>query len=1135
MPLDQDILSPSNTAGKTDTAIPTIAGSSVLPASRHSSFSPSPAPPVLAASVDKVPGEMSESSIPTTAIPNGSPSTVSPTATDADDTPVSDPAPDPSKKMQNTSPTPSSSLGPSNDSNTTTLTSEPAVEASTEKSTEVSTPSTPSSSATKKLKLKSPRGIVALSPSKIPKKKRVGAPSNFDGPREEYLQEKLKIYKKLPKRSKARSELFRETFVEFIEKFPTDKYPVPGHKPQPPLPEKTEADILAMTANERKAWKRKVKLRSRGEDEYLRDSLTNYFQWHGGDVRGAGKVSVGKFLSSVKSKEKAPKKPSLAQALIKHPQHRLSVIEKSEETSSANRLVARNKAAQGLLKDMPEEDKVALSSEVNESHRKRVEEWKASLKGDEDEKLRYQSSIGRIVQPLLDELHVRTGLNFALLAGLDADGKGHFDSAMYSSQPEGTTKLVNFSPEKLEDFMGFFYLWLNHLAQSQESKDSNASEPGPSSEPARSGKSEKGKSRKGKKARGKAVTDESEDIETDDDDELSTDSDSQDHEGPTEDEEDLGDEDEDGEAVGAGIGGELESSSRSGLSSYEVERANNIARNKMMLKELGLDKPFIESKKAQRPVKKRNPKTTTQPKELRRSTRKKTEVTTYADTELHGAEDSNSNGGEVNSKAGLGDKAQILIDARTKFMSTTMEIPEFVELVNKTLPKDSEEHADWIRHVSLLSEWLVMGEGDCPEIPNINSAIYGDSGEPAEETPTLNPLPPRSPPLDCTSSLVSVSSSLENPVPSTGPTTALHSTLETSTSLPLDTNLNESPNSETTNNSTSAAVTTDTYVDDTNDTNLNESPSSETTNNSTSAAVTTDTDVDDIGMASAETPECSAPTTEQVEAVTTTTTMGLASPAEVKNAANEEDPTPQALDESPCARSVSVVEAYAGLAIGKMRKYAPAGASSSFITDMITYLRADLGPEYPRRPGEWDSVVYLWADVQETYAKLEYKAGRLPTSSRPDSLTWWMRQGRMRGNGTPPPSCKLEEIRSQFWNWWSDINPSSRERHDGYVLPKLEEDLDELHGKAPGKDGIVLTLVLLRWWFDLCGETDERGMCMEALKSVECTLQRLLKDLCNPSPSDSTEDEETISTDVRGTKRRKPSKDSTQSKKPRRK
>ncbi|KAK7017109.1 hypothetical protein VNI00_018678 [Paramarasmius palmivorus] len=975
-----------------------------------------------------------------------------------------------------------------------------------------------------------PKSAQTSSPGKKGKKKRVGPPGNFDGPREEFLQEKLKVYKKIPKCSKARTIFFRETYVEFIEKFPPEKYPIPGYKQPPPLPEKTEADILAMTADERKTWKRKVRLRSRNEDDRLRDMMTSWFQWHGGDVRGTGKVSVGKFLASVKTKEKAPKKPSLAQALIKHPQHRLNVIEKSEETDSTNRLVSRNKAAQDVLKEMPEEEKTALAQELNAKHQKRMAEWKASQQaGDEDEKLQYQRSIGRIVQPLLDELQVRTGLNFALLAGVDADGKGHFDSAIYSSQPEGTKKLLEFCPEKLEDFMGFYYLWLHHLAQSQATETTVESQLDSVRGPSTDGrKVQKGKSQKGKKARGRreAVTDES---ETESNDETpsedSTSSGPEDdlpkdgkdmqgmvEDGECEDEDGDGDEDEDEE----GEESVKPSSSTKGLklSQYEQERAENIARNKMLLKNLGLDKPFIESKQKRGKKAQKTAKRAVQPERLRRSTRKRTEVATYAETAPQTEDLPDTN---PNPDSEVPDKAQTLLDARTRFMNTGMETREFVELIEKTLPRDSVEFQEWVQHTSVLGEWLVTGDGDCPMEPSTSSAIYQNLRS-NKVSPTLSPIhgtqtSPTNPsaddgnaPEDCRPS---------EPALASVPVTVTVTTQATDVDMTQDL---QRPVA-----SAEALISTP------------ETPSSIQTAVSSCKPIG-DTANDTADMLS--TPLAGGADSTAMDMMPALNSPMPSTHMGAKDLNTGEAGSP-AVDElgvtrHVSARSSTVVEAYERVTIRKMRKYAPAGASSSLITDMITYLRTDLGPEYPARPEEWDSVVYLWADLQETYAKLDYKAGRLPTATRPDALTWWMRQGRLRGNGSPPPSCVLEKIRLEFWVWWSDINPESRGRCDGYVLPDLEDDFEDMHKRSPGKDGIVLVLVLLRWWFDLSGEKDEHGMCMEALKSVGCTMEKLLKDLCSSAVSDSDEDEESGAEQVSQAKRRKPGKGRrTQVKKPR--
>ncbi|EEB98999.1 hypothetical protein MPER_01392, partial [Moniliophthora perniciosa FA553] len=107
----------------------------------------------------------------------------------------------------------------------------------------------------------------------------------------------------------------------------------------------------------------------------------------------------------------------------------------------------------------------------------------------------FRKSLGRIVQPLLDELREVTGLNTALLVGEDIDGQGDWDGAIYSSQSEGAPKLADFDPDDLDGkFVNFFYRWLQHLRSlepTDASKPSLDVDAGPSSPSAKEGSSGK--------------------------------------------------------------------------------------------------------------------------------------------------------------------------------------------------------------------------------------------------------------------------------------------------------------------------------------------------------------------------------------------------------------------------------------------------------------------------------------------------------------------------------------------------------------------------------------------------------------------------------------------------------------------
>ncbi|KAL0563781.1 hypothetical protein V5O48_018283 [Marasmius crinis-equi] len=65
-------------------------------------------------------------------------------------------------------------------------------------------------------------------------------------------------------------------------------------------------------------------------------------------------------------------------------------------------------------------------------------------------------------------------------------------------------------------------------------------------------------------------------------------------------------------------------------------------------------------------------------------------------------------------------------------------------------------------------------------------------------------------------------------------------------------------------------------------------------------------------------------------------------------------------------------------------------------------------------------------------------------------------------------------------------------RIDKKVVLDGEGDWEDC--EMPGKDGMVLLLVALRWWYDLAGNEDKEGGWVKAAKAVYYTLDRMLSE-----------------------------------------
>ncbi|KAL0562416.1 hypothetical protein V5O48_019671, partial [Marasmius crinis-equi] len=113
----------------------------------------------------------------------------------------------------------------------------------------------------------------------------------------------------------------------------------------------------------------------------------------------------------------------------------------------------------------------------------------------------------------------------------------------------------------------------------------------------------------------------------------------------------------------------------------------------------------------------------------------------------------------------------------------------------------------------------------------------------------------------------------------------------------------------------------------------------------------------------------------------------------------------------------------------------------------------------------------------------------------------WFRDGReKRPKGEAiPPGVKLQEIRTSWWKWMDENTPAWRPRAAGKVVPGGEGDWEEL--EIPGKCGISMFVVALKWWHDVGGVEDENGDWEQAAKtlywSLDCMLMQRHK---NPPP-----------------------------------
>ncbi|KAK7038937.1 hypothetical protein VNI00_010328 [Paramarasmius palmivorus] len=212
------------------------------------------------------------------------------------------------------------------------------------------------------------------------------------------------------------------------------------------------------------------------------------------------------------------------------------------------------------------------------------------------------------------------------------------------------------------------------------------------------------------------------------------------------------------------------------------------------------------------------------------------------------------------------------------------------------------------------------------------------------------------------------------------------------------------------------------------------------------------------------------------------------------------------------SRSQDVVAAYSNIVVPRGYTYKPGEHESKTIRWFVEYL-VGTPSKYtgPPRPELWTNVVYRWADLQECWEKVPgFKDKKAPKEKRPVCIETWNKTGRTRSlQSLPPEGTKLEVLRVQWWQWWTSVHPNTASRQDGFVLPDTSLAVDEMHMR--GEHGIVLFLVLLRWWHDLGGYNDPCGMWEEATKSVYVVMDLMV----NRIIQDTKDRSETVTTGVK--------------------
>ncbi|KAJ3730309.1 hypothetical protein C8R42DRAFT_556331, partial [Lentinula raphanica] len=119
----------------------------------------------------------------------------------------------------------------------------------------------------------------------------------------------------------------------------------------------------------------------------------------------------------------------------------------------------------------------------------------------------------------------------------------------------------------------------------------------------------------------------------------------------------------------------------------------------------------------------------------------------------------------------------------------------------------------------------------------------------------------------------------------------------------------------------------------------------------------------------------------------------------------------------------------------------------------------------------------------------------LPTAGRPAVISWWFRNRKpvLR----PPPADifgAVDGFASEWWSWWSRINPTWRQRdtNTGKLLSPNSDDQGEWKEfLLPGQCGMLSVLMTLFWWHQHLSEPSSDWIA--ALQDVTWVFEELVQ------------------------------------------
>ncbi|KAK7015515.1 hypothetical protein VNI00_019113 [Paramarasmius palmivorus] len=988
----------------------------------------------------------------------------------------------------------------------------PSVDETPENSaTSIATTPAPSADAEDKLQKND-----AANQSKIPKS--VGRASHFQGDILNYLEDGLARYMAFPARSKEREDFWRTFFPELLALFPLEHLSISlPESPRPPA--LSAAELNALNAKQRKAYNRALKRSQRSLEERFKDKVKNWFAWRsGGNRRKGSSKGINSVLEAIKGAVQPPKKRKLNHFILTHPKYTAQVVADSKETKPTNRLACRLSAARAIAEKLKLEDVAAydaLVAERDSEHESAMVQFRqlstpaqkeASDKevgeeedvGREEEIQRCQQGFGGVMQELLDRLREATGLSMVLLAGQCVDGKDKFNTITIQSHAKDDRGLDQFDYPKFKDFGKSFHKWLRecyfrknggltlesrHLINQEvdldlveqgntltnpraiTSANPRTVPPQPSTAPKKS------------RTPGDQSGKERESSEDDDDDQPAVvGGDDDDYQGQhTKDQGDVASEpipkqltvteierimestpsDEQlKEVMDHGVGVEDEKgillareSAEFGRLSFDAKRQMNIRWNNWLLKaKFGGVDPW----------------------------------------EMLGLKKKTGKSGENSQKRKTDDRA--VLPTRRSSRRTTPR--NYVE----RSPSDIEEDDELNVGISAAPSPHVSTLSNAEEDVNINSKA------PSPPPPALPTTDDHIPPADSLqpspSSYVAAATSIQSP----------NASLEVGMKQDVKARLlRERERFIEPGSSMSTATFTDLL--DKLVPRESEIWREWVAHIGVLSELCLERDDDCLSFKgfpeppSLDWPGDTEPNLDQLVAVAHASTENA--PDEdhsgVSEPSDDEDVAVLVAPERSGMKEHHNIEIP-----GLQTKYHITALGEGYVAVHATLLL------YGKHSKAWERLVYEWIDLERVWQSKGFSTKNAAVNGRPVGFRELNKNGRSRKVGLARPSTvSLSNLEATWWTWWTNAQPTWRPKdEEGRVVPGGEGDWSAL--RLHGKDGLVMFLVALRWWYEMESHEDlfKVGGWWDAVRSVYWTILQLQKDAETANENDAESDDD---------------------------